>query len=425
MNNKKLVEKKQMYLFFGLCFFVYYATYLGRLNYSASLAEMINTEGFARGAAGLIGTAFFFSYGLGQLFSGFLGDRLNSKWMVFTGLFISALVNVTMSFLKTPEAMTLVWCLNGFAQSMIWSPLLRSICENLQESDQRRFCIYINYSVPLGTMSAYALTALLINIGGWQLAFLVPSVLVGGMAIIWLLGMGYIEGLLGVKSNENSVTVNPVENKISKKKKERIRIFVPSGLFLLALALCVQGALKDGVTTWIPVYLTDNYNMGSVTAILSTIVIPLCNLAGVSLASVVDKKTGNNEIRSASIFYGICGVALMILWAINGKSAFFAMAMLAVATTTMMSVNTLLVSVLPSRFGKIGRASSVSGILNSCVYAGCASSTYGIGVLSESFGWQKVIMVWVAGAVVAGGICLFSSKKWKRYVDKELKTLKV
>ena len=74
VEEKKYLEGKQAAWLFGLCFLVYFSTYLGRLNYSASLAEMIRSENMDKGAAGLIGTLFFLSYGMGQLVSGFLGD---------------------------------------------------------------------------------------------------------------------------------------------------------------------------------------------------------------------------------------------------------------------------------------------------------------------------------------------------------------
>lgn len=178
--------------------------------------------------------------------------------------------------------------------------------------------------------------------------------------------------------------------------------------------------MKDGITTWIPVYLEENHGMGSIAAILSTMVIPFCNMLGVSLAAFVRKRAGENEIRSASVFYGVCAVSLAILYVRGGSSGFLALCMLAAATTSMMSVNALLISVLPSRFGKLQKASVISGILNSCVYTGCAVSTYGIGALSESRGWSVTILLMAAGAVAAGSICIGVSRRWGRYVKNYL-----
>lgn len=404
-------NQKQILFFFVLCFLAYLATYLGRLNYAASLAEIIREEGFLKSEAGLIGTAFFFSYGAGQLASGFAGDRWNCKWLVFSGLMVSAGMNAVMGCLKTPQTMTVVWCLNGVAQSMVWSPMLHMICELLETKERMKFCMYINYSVPLGTISSYGLSALLIGTCGWRTAFWVPSLLVGGMAFFWLFGVNRLKYCGKEKKEAPGV-------RSGKSGKKQSKVFLSSGLLFLVLALCVQGALKDGVTTWIPVYLEENHGMGSIAAILSTMVIPFCNMLGVSLAAFVRKRAGENEIRSASVFYSVCAVSLAILYIWGGHSGFLALCMLAAATTSMMSVNALLISVLPSRFGKLKKASGISGILNSCVYAGCAVSTYGIGALSESRGWNVTILLMVAGAVAAGGICIGVSGRWGRYVKR-------
>lgn len=412
MEQKKLTERKQISFFFLLCFLAYFSTYLGRLNYGASLAEMIRAERISKGQAGLIGTCFFCAYGLGQLVSGFLGERWNCKWLVFGGLAVSGVMNGVMGLLGEPRIMTVVWCINGIAQAMIWSPMLHMICELLETEVRLRFCTYINYSVPLGTVCSYGLSALCIGISGWRAAFLIPAVLVCAMAVFWVVG----SNRLGFRFESRRNHVEEGKPLAGKTK----HLFFSSGLIFLVVALCVQGALKDGVTTWIPTYLEENYAMGSIAAILSTMVIPLCNLIGVAFASLMEKWVGKNEVLAAAVFYGICGIALLVLWFLSGRSAAVAIVMLAVATSAMMSVNALLISVLPSRFGSLGKASSISGIMNSCVYAGCAASTYGIGAVSERAGWSFTILLWIACALCACGICLGICKRWGRYVEKEL-----
>lgn len=433
MEQRKLTDRKKIRLLFTLCFLTYFSTYLGRLNYSASLAEMIRTEGFSRGMAGLIGTGFFCTYGIGQLVSGFLGDRLNAKWMVFGGLLVSGTMNCIIGFLHTTPAMTAVWCLNGMAQAFIWSPLLHIMCELLDSQTRVKFCLSINYSVPLGTVTSYGLSAVMIGRLGWRAAFWLPGMLVTAMAVFWLAGMrrfytalqraGCGEILKEQTDCGEGLKVQPDRREGEKEQPRNIsmdKIFLSSGLLFLTVALCIQGALKDGVTAWIPAYLQETHNIGSTASLLGTMVIPICNLLGVSLASFVDRRLAGNEVLSASVFFGTCGTALAVLLCWGERSVALALGMLALATTSMMAVNTLLIAVLPSRFGRLGKASEVSGILNSCVYAGCALSTYGIGALSEARGWNVTILLWSAGAFAALGICLGISGRWKAYTGKTL-----
>lgn len=429
----KLTEKRKISLLFGMCFLVYFSTYLGRLNYSASLSEMIRAEGFGKGQAGLIGTLFFASYGAGQLLSGFLGDKLPCKWMVFGGMFVAGILNGLMSICSNPMALAGIWCANGLGQAFIWSPLIRIMYDYLEEEERTKNCLRLNISVPVGTMAAYAMTALLIQISGWRSAFFVPSVWLIAVSVLWLLGMGSLERYVkeksaGVQRAETLQEAEPhriaKEAMVAKDAAENNSwkaILTASGLLILLVALCVQGALKDGVTTWIPTYLEETHSLGSMAAILSTMFIPICNLFGVTLASVVEQKWGRNEVKTAALFFAVCSVSLLLLFLWGGKSVLLALLMLAVCTTSMMAVNTMLIAVLPGRFGRLGKASSVSGLLNSCVYVGGAVSTYGIGALSAAVGWSGTILLWVICAVAALILCVAAYKKWGIYAHSVLK----
>ena len=67
----------------------------------------------------------------------------------------------------------------------------------------------------------------------------------------------------------------------------------------------LQGILKDGVTTWIPTYISEVFHMGSAASIISTTVIPAFNLTGVYLAAFMNKKM-HNEMSTAAFF--LCGL---------------------------------------------------------------------------------------------------------------------
>lgn len=410
----RITDKKMIRVLFLLCWLVYFSTYLGRLNYSASLAEMVRTGEFTKASAGMIGTGFFFAYGAGQFVSGFLGDRLSPAKMVFTGLFVSALCNLSMTVAGNSLMMTGIWCLNGLFQAFIWSPLIRLMFEYYQTETRIRLCVSLNSSVPIGTMAAYGVTALMIGIAGWRSVFFLSSAALMIMAFVWLysikrvekyaaqFGLKEAEGVPGIKVNEGG--------SLSMKA-----LIIGSGFLFLMAALFVQGALKDGVTTWIPTYISESYGLSSVMSIITTMMIPVFNLVGVYLASYCSTKIFRDEVTTAGAFFALCAGSLLLLFFFSGHSLMMTFLLLAVSTTAMMAVNTMLIAVLPSYFGVMGRASSVSGILNSSVYAGGAVSTYGIGILSVWAGWKYTIFIWFLMAAASFVICLFAAVKWRKF----------
>ena len=237
------------------------------------------------------------------------------------------------------------------------------------------------------------------------------------ISLVWLVGMGRVEAYAKEHGEKEVPPVSEAKRKSGDAGHDFQwkHVFIEAGFLLLMIALFVQGSLKDGVTTWVPAYISETYGMRGVLAITSTMIIPVFNLAGVYLASFADSHWFRNEIRTAAAFFGVCGAALFVLWAASGRSMVISFLMLAVATTAMMAVNTMLIAVLPSYFGAKGKASSVSGILNSSVYVGGAASTYGIGALSMIAGWNATILVWFIMAVVSMVLCGAAVKRWSNY----------
>ena len=401
-------------LLFWLCWIAYFSTYIGRLNYSASLTGIILSEGFSKGQAGMIGTAFFFAYGAGQFVSGFLGDRLAPKKMVFTGLMVSGLCNLAMAGAKGSGLMTAVWCVNGLFQAFIWSPMIRLMYEYYKTETRMKACVSLNSSVPLGTMAVYGLTALVIWLSGWRTMFVLAGAALIGTSLFWITGMKRVERyaaesgkMAEIPSGETGGSAKAAVNWKS--------LLIQSGFLFLMMALFVQGALKDGVTTWVPTYISETYGLSAILAITSTMVIPVFNLLGVYLASFANLHWFRNEVRTAGAFFVVSAAAILVLRLASGRSMAVSFLMLALATTAMMAVNTMLIAVLPSYFGVIGRASSVSGLLNSSVNAGGAVSTYGIGALSVALGWNATIVIWFLMAAVSAVICFLTVRKWIAY----------
>jgi len=410
-------------LLFWLCWIAYFSTYIGRLNYSASLTGIILSEGFSKGQAGMIGTAFFFAYGAGQFVSGFLGDRLAPKKMVFTGLMVSGLCNLAMAGAKGSGLMTAVWCVNGLFQAFIWSPMIRLMYEYYKTETRMKACVSLNSSVPIGTMAAYGLTALVIWMSGWRAMFVLAGAALIGTSLFWITGMKRVERY-AAESGKMTEMPSGETGGSAKAAVNWKSLLIQSGFLFLMMALFVQGALKDGVTTWVPTYISETYGLSAILAITSTMVIPVFNLLGVYLASFANLHWFRNEVRTAGAFFVVSAAAILVLRLASGRSMAVSFLMLALATTAMMAVNTMLIAVLPSYFGVIGRASSVSGLLNSSVYAGGAVSTYGIGALSVALGWNATIVIWFLMAAFSAVICFLTVRKWIAYRKEVLQSWK-
>ena len=140
-------------LLFWMCWLVYFASYIGRLNYSSAMPAMIGGSVITASQAGFISMVYFFAYGAGQFLNGMLADRLHPGKMIFAGLFASGLLNLAMGFLSGFGMMALFWCVNGYTQAMIWPPIMRIFAKMMTEERKVKYCVHITSTMAVGTLA--------------------------------------------------------------------------------------------------------------------------------------------------------------------------------------------------------------------------------------------------------------------------------
>ena len=410
MEKFKKIENHQMTrLLFWLCWFAYFTSYIGRLNYSSAMTAMIQEAVLTKSQAGFISMVYFFAYGIGQLCNGILGDRIHPGKMISMGLSVAAAANMIMSFIENYYFMALFWGINGYAQAMIWPPIIRIFAEMLKSEQKMKFCIDIVSSQVVGTLASYLIAATIIWVIGWKAVFGTAAICLAVMALIWNYRFGKVERYSKKYGSDTQ------ESKQKKSQMaEQIKfsdLLLHTGLLAVLIPVIVHGILKDGVTTWVPTFITENFLTSPSFSILITTVLPIINLTGAYAARYVFKKCGEREVMASVVFFGIADIALMGIWFVKNGSIVLTVIFFAVITASMMAVNTLFVNMLALRFENVGRVSTVSGFLNSMAYLGTAISTFTIGVMVEKLGWNLTIGSWVAVTAVALILCIRYRKR--------------
>ena len=358
--------------------------------------------------------AYFFAYGIGQLLNGFLGDKVNPRKMIFLGLSISGGANLIMGCFTDFGIMAAVWCINGYAQAMIWPPIIRIFAEMLEEKTKLRFCINIISTQALGTLASYLLSAAVIYLNGWNGVFFAAAVLLIAAAFLWDIKFRKIEkfSMEFGQAYESEDKIKPQSRADSKTQVTFFQILAGSGILIVLIPVIVHGVLKDGVTSWVPTYISETFLTSPSLSILVTTVLPVINLTGAYAAQFLYRKWKKQETKTAACFFLAATVSLLCLWLLGNSSLILTVILLSVITASMMAVNTVFVNLLPLRFEKAGRVSTVSGFLNSMAYLGCAISTFTIGVLVQHTGWKNTILSWLGITFLALILCLlFRNKK--------------
>ena len=183
---------------------------------------------------------------------------------------------------------------------------------------------------------------------------------------------------------------------------------------LIMFGIVLQGALRDGVTTWMPSYISETYHLGSEISILTGVALPVFSIVSMHLARKLYEKMPDNPIRCAAYIFGVGAFSALILTFVSGGSAAGSVLCSALLTGSMYGANLMLVTMVPPFFRKFGAISTVSGLLNSCTYVGSALSTYGFALLSDRAGWGRTVQLWFVIAFLGTVVCALCSRLWRR-----------
>ncbi len=408
----------------ALCWFVYFASYLTRQNYAAALAPMLAEFEIDKARLSLASTAGFIAYGVGQLCCGLLLRRLRAEKLLFGGLLTTAGCNVLLAAVTTaythgdaftaqslPWIMAAVWGVNGFAQAMLWPSLVLLMARAFTPEEYKRACVSVSVASSFGTVAVYLLVPLCVRLGSWRGAFLICAVLALAAAILWQYQTGRRQNSIASLAKPQDSDVRPGET--AAPPMGVAKLLFGLGLFPLLIAVALQGILRDGVTTWMPVLVTEGYpNFSASKSVLTAAVLPLFAVLSIRLAGRVERRLGS-EFKGAALFFAL-GTAAAVALPLVMQWLPLTVALLALLTGCMHGVNLMLVCQLPARFERFNCTGLAAGLINAFTYLGSSVSMFGIALLAEHIGWRSTAAVWAAIALTGTLICLLCTGKARR-----------
>ncbi len=394
----KTYNRKGLVLLFSLAYMV---SYLTRINYGAVISEMGTATGFSKQALSVALTGSFITYGAGQILSGILGDKFPPKKLVLLGLGVTVTMNLLLPICNSPWLMAAVWSVNGLAQAFMWPPIVKLLVAFFHKQRYNNAVVRISWGSSIGTIIMYLLAPVIILIAGWKGVFFFSAVCGIVMMVLWQIFCP------NIKSEARVKTGNTV--------KSNTRVFTPI-FFIVATAITICGMLRDGVATWTPSLISESFNLSNASGILSGAILPVFGMICYEIVLVLYRKKFNNPIICAGIIFAVGSFSSLILNLTLNNSAAISVLSIALLNGAMHGVNLMFTAMLPSFYAKTGRVSTVSGVLNSFVYIGSAVSTYGIALLTESFGWSTTVFVWLGLAVLGAIICFTVATPWRKEV---------
>lgn len=378
---------------------IYTVSYLTRINFGAIISAMEASTGIGKDLLSLSLTGSFVTYGVGQVVSGVLVDRISPKKLMSIGFAVTAAMNLVLPVCINPYVMLLLWCINGFAQSFMWPPIVKMMSQLLDDEAYKKAAVIVSWGSAVGTMLIYLVSPLILSVLSWQWVFWIC----GSIAVLTLLLWQRFCYPTPMKSTA----------KATNKKGSAGVLFAPVMIGVMA-AIILQGMLRDGVTTWMPSYISETYHWSTASSILTAVILPIFSIICFQLAARLYRSVLKNPLLCAGVFFAVGLLSAVGLYFVTGNHALISVICAAVLTGCMHGVNMMLISMVPAFFKRYGLTGTASGVLNSCTYIGSAISTYGVAVLSQGLGWKPTILIWVGIALLGTLLCFFCIRGFKK-----------
>lgn len=381
---------------FILCYISYVCIYAARLNLSMASPEMIAGGILTSEQYGFLGSAFFVVYACGRLLNGMIGDRTAPWIMISLGLAMTGAANLLIGTMPAYVLILLLWCVNAYAQSMLWSSLLRCMTGLYgKETADKKVPILVS-SVSVGNIAGIVVSTWMVESIGIRAAFLVPG------ALTVLLGAATAYVLRTVPEGPRPERQKfPVAEFI---RDKRIR-----GMLLPAL---FHGVVKDNIGSWMAIYFVTRYAINLESSALFVLLIPAVGMVGRLVYPVCYRLSRQRENLISVLCFGACAVLAGVL-CLNPGAPLVAAICLSLIYALISMINTSTLSMFPLRFAEKNMVSSVSGVADFFTYLGAGIGSAVYGFWNKGGNFVPMFISWVV-LCVASIILLSFQKPFRR-----------
>jgi len=385
----------KMLLSFGLTYMFFYN---GRQNINLVLTQMAEGLGSTTAAMGVVSSALFWCYAFGQLINGRLGAFFGYKRFMMFGVAASAILNVVISFQHSIPVIAVLWGLNGYCQSMVWSNGL-GVLNKWWPKDRRGFASGLTTAFSgIAQVVTYMTIMLCMDMNpewGWRAAFRYPMI----PMVLMLIGFAFL-----FKTKPEDVGLKPFEEDKAAEARDAALtaeiekkgylypykvLFSEPKVIVFCLISAIAGVGRYGLLTWVPTYFTEAMGLSIKEGIFSSILLPAGQACAMFVFPFITDKVfkGKREpmlaLASIMTFFGMIGLALI-------KTQVPASLMLFVV-----GVSGMVTGVIWAVAGDLGGrafSSTVVGILDWAVYMGAAIQASAFGFLKDAFGWPAIFI---------------------------------
>lgn len=390
-------NKKSLWMIIPIAALAYASLYIARANFSIASAVFAEQGLLDERQIGVIGSVFSFSYALSKIPNGYLGDRFSTRSVMILGLVITSVSNLLIGLFPRFLSMAILWGCNAYGQSMLWGPLMRTFSFNYGEEVTKTIGRIFGATIALGNIAGILLASWCASALGVAACFLVPAAITGGVALA--LRLFFIDAPGNKTRHENGIF--NVTTEIFHMKQFRSMIF----------PAVAHGMIKDNITIWLAVYFIDTFAIDIKAIAGYVFFVPLLTFISKLIYPLIFRLLKNDYLISI-VSFGIC-VLLSARLCANSISATEALICLAVISSLISLINSLMLVVFPTELVGTEQLSFACSIMDLLTYGGAGIGSLIFGMLIQSFGYKSMFFTWLLCSTASTVVlyCIYNGRK--------------
>lgn len=378
------MNRKGSRLIFLIVYLAYTSIYIARVNLSIASPGLIAANVLDTVQIGMLGSVFSIVYAVGRLINGALSDTKPPWLMITIGLAVAGVSNILVSFFPPFIGVFLLWASNAYAQSMLWSSVLRIVSSIYEERAAKKKTSLMVTSVAVGNILGILINTWLITQFGTAFAFIVPG------ALTILLGGAVLFTTRGIAPAGSS----------EKKPLSVFRLLKNKELCLMLIPALLHGVMKENISLWMTVYFVDQFQIDLNATAYFILFIPLIGFIGRLLYPVCYKLCREREHVVSVLGFAACA-AFSVPVCFGSVTPVVAVICLSMIYAAVSMINTSFLSIYPIQYLKTGNVASVSGIMDFATYAGAGISSVIYGTVIKACGYFPMFLSWAVISVVS------------------------
>jgi OPA family glycerol-3-phosphate transporter-like MFS transporter len=390
---------------------MYGSYYMLRYNLSFASKTICDMYNFSNLQLGILFTAIFWAYAIGQLVNGLLTDRVGGRKMILYGAVGIILLNIAFGFgykfadgFKVVNAagnvtynglliyFIIIWLMNGWMQSF-GAPSIVKINGNWFALKERGvFTGIFGIMIQAGRFGITILASYLIIRYPWQYTFFIPAIFTLIAAVFTFLHVYDNPEDLGFRPAETDPAVAAAhgdqDHRAATASYVLKKVLSSPIIWTIAAAYFCTGVVRYGVDNWFPKYLQEVHKLSMDSTIfqLTAIGLPISSILGsIFIGYMSDKMFGGRRGPAGAIYYfaQVVAIVLFIIYSgpiISGILLFF-------ISFFVKGPHSLLGGAAAMDFGGRKASGFASGLIDCFQYLGVSISSPLIGFLIDKYGW--------------------------------------